>query len=356
MAPPNGLSHRPPVRVTGTAERSRISQIRAMVQDSVMRFVTHADITSAREVLASAPPSARPVRTPLLNTGSGTDRALWIKPENLQPTGAFKLRGAAHAIARIPERTRSRGVVAYSSGNHARAVAHAARAFEVPATVVVPHTAPEAKIAATRALGAEIVPVEVAEREVRAREIAEERGATLLPPFDDEHVIAGQGTVGAEIAEDLAADVVLVPISGGGLISGVGTALKALRPTTKVIGVEPELAADTREGFYAGRRRHWSVASRTRTAADGLTAEPSELTFAHIRRVVDDVVAVGEDEIAEAVGHLAARYRVVAEHSGAVTVAAHRHRALPEGRSVAVVSGGNIGTADLAAALSRAGG
>lgn len=327
-----------------------------------MRLVTYADITSAREVLASAPASARPVRTPLLDGGPGADRTrgterqLWIKPENLQPTGAFKLRGAAHAIARLPERTRSRGVVAYSSGNHARAVAHAARAFAIPATVVVPRTAPEAKIAATRALGAEIVPVEVAEREARAREIADERAATLLPPFDDRDVIAGQGTVGAEIAEDLAADAVLVPISGGGLISGVATAVKALRPATRVIGVEPELAADVREGFRAGQRRHWSVESRTSTAADGLTAEPSELTFAHIRQLVDDVVAVGEDEIAEAVGHLASRYRVVAEFSGAVTVAAHRHRDLPFERSVAVVSGGNIGAGDLAAALGRAAG
>jgi threonine dehydratase len=305
-----------------------------------MRLVTAADVATASALLARAPEATRPVRTPLLPAPSRP--GLWLKPENLQPTGAFKIRGAAHALAALPEQERQRGVVAYSSGNHARAVAHAARAFGAPATVVVPRTAPEAKVAATRALGAEIVPVEVADRERRAAEIAAERGARLVPPFDDRDVIAGQGTVGREIAEDLEPDVVLVPISGGGLISGVAAAVKGAHPRTRVIGVEPELAADAGESFRAGRRITWPVTARTRTAADGLTAEPSELTFAHLRQLVDDVVAVGEEEIAEAVGWIAAECRVIAERSGAVTVAAHHHRELPAGRTVAVVSGGNI--------------
>lgn len=309
-------------------------------QNPAMQLVTAADVANASALLARAPEATRPVRTPLLPAPSRPD--LWLKPENLQPTGAFKIRGAAHALAALPEKERARGVVAYSSGNHARAVAHAARAFGVPATVVVPRTAPAAKVAATRALGAEIVPVEVADRERRAGEIAAERGARLVPPFDDRDVIAGQGTVGREIAENLEPDVVLVPISGGGLISGVAAAVKHAHPRARVIGVEPELAADAGESFRAGRRITWPVAARTRTAADGLTAEPSELTFAHLRQLVDDVVAVGEDEIAEAVGWIAAECRVVAERSGAVTVAAHRHRELPAGRTVAVVSGGNI--------------
>jgi threonine dehydratase len=308
-----------------------------------MPLVTLADITAARELINSLPGAAGPVRTPLLPVLSADpDRPLWLKPECLQPTGAFKIRGALHATAQLPEHVRARGVVAYSSGNHALAVAYAARVFGIPATVVVPHTAPTAKLAPARALGAEIVPVEVAEREARAWEIAEQCGATVIPPFDDPAVIAGQGTVGLEIAEDLAADVVLVPISGGGLISGIGVAIKSLLPTATVIGVEPELAADARESLYAGERRSWPVEARTRTAADGLTAEPSELTFDHIRRVVDDIVTVSEAEIADAVRFLAVHGRIVAEPSGAVTTAAYRCRALPAGRTVAVVSGGNL--------------
>ncbi len=256
------------------------------------------------------------------------------------------MRGALHATAILPERQRARGVVSYSSGNHARSLAYAARAFGVPATVVVPHTAPAAKIDAARALGAEIVPVTVGEREARAHGIAEERGATLIPPFDDPAIIAGQGTVGLEIAEDLAAEVVLAPISGGGLISGVGSAIKSRLPEATVIGVEPELAADAQAGFYAGERRDWPVEDRTRTAADGLTGQPSELTFRHLTEFVDDIVTVNEAEIAGAVGFLADRCRIIAERSGAVSTAAYLHRHLPAGRTVAVVSGGNIDAAD----------
>lgn len=319
---------------------------------AVRRLVSHDDITAAAKLTASALGAAGPVHTPLLPVPGGeVDRPLLLKPESLQPTGAFKIRGAVHATAILPEDVRARGIVAYSSGNHARAVAYAARAFAVPATVVVPHTAPAAKVAAARELGAEIVPVEVAEREERAHRIAAERGATLVPPFDHPAVIAGQGTVGLEIATDTDPDVVLVPVSGGGLISGVGVAVKARHPGAKVIGVEPELAADARESLRAGEPRHWPVEARTRTSADGLTAEPSELTLAHMLEVVDDIVTVSEDEIAEATGYLARTCRLVAEPSGAVTVAAHRNRTLPPGTTVAVVSGGNIDTAALVTLL-----
>jgi threo-3-hydroxy-L-aspartate ammonia-lyase len=322
-----------------------------------MQRITLDDITAASKRIHSVP-GGGVVRTPLLpvpgadrSPAGRPDRPLWLKPECLQPTGAFKIRGALNAIATLPERVRSRGVVAYSSGNHARAVAYAARVFGVPATVVVPHTAPAAKIAAARELGAEIVPVEVADREARAREIVAERAPALIAPFDDPAVIAGQGTVGLEIAEDMAAGVVLVPISGGGLISGIAVAIKALHPAATVVGVEPELAADARDSLRAGERRSWPVELRTRTAADGLTAEPSELTFDHIRRLVDDIVTVSEDEIAGAVRYLAVHGRVVAERSGAVSTAAYLHRDLPAGPTVAVVSGGNINPADLATAL-----
>ncbi|GAB3282659.1 threonine ammonia-lyase [Parasphingorhabdus pacifica] len=303
--------------------------------------VTAADITAAQRTLRSV--RAGPVRTPLIPvTGGDPARPLWLKPEGLQPTGAFKIRGAMFATAMLDDAARSRGIVAYSSGNHARAIAYAGRAFGVPATVVVPHSAPEAKVAAAQALGAEIVPVEVHEREARAYRIAEDRGAHLIAPFDDPHVIAGQGTVGLELAEDLDVDVVLVPVSGGGLISGVGVAVKALRPEARVIGVEPELAADARESWLAGHRRGWPTEARTRTMADGLTAEPSELTFRHLTEVVDDMVTVDEAQIADAVRFLALDCRMVAEPSGAVTTAAALNLPLPPGRTVAVVSGGNI--------------
>ncbi|RCW43549.1 threonine dehydratase [Halopolyspora algeriensis] len=340
-----------------------------------MRLVSDTEIVAAQAAMAAMPGAIRPVRTPLVPApDADPTRPLLLKPENLQPTGAFKIRGALHAASAVPETARSRGLVAYSSGNHARAVAYAARAFGMPATVVVPHTAPAAKVAAARALGAEIVPVEVAERERRAHRIADERGATVVPPFDDPAVIAGQGTVGLEIAEDLNGStgglptghgtaaggfgwgdelVVLVPVSGGGLISGVGVAVKSVLPKATVIGVEPELAADAQDSLRSGTRRHWPVASRTRTAADGLTAEPSERTFAHMREVVDDIVTVSEEDIAEATGYLARTCHLVAERSGAVTTAAYRHRGalLPETNTVAVVSGGNIDTEELATLL-----
>lgn len=330
-----------------------------------MRLVSHAEITAARKTLSAMPSSVGPVRTPLLPVPeSDPARPLRLKPESLQPTGAFKIRGALHAAAAVPQEARARGLVAYSSGNHARAVAYAGRALGMPAVVVVPHTAPAAKIDAARALGAEIVAVDVAEREATAHRIVAERGATLVPPFDDPAVIAGQGTVGLEIVEDLdgpaALDrsagkdiTVLVPVSGGGLISGVGVAVKAARPEATVIGVEPELAADARDGLRSGARCHWPVESRARTAADGLTAEPSELTFAHMREVVDDIVTVSEDEITEATGYLARTCRLVAERSGAVTTAAYRCRAteLPATDTVAVVSGGNIDPADMVTLL-----
>jgi threonine dehydratase len=316
-----------------------------------MRLTTLDDIRAADKRIRAVPESGL-VRTPLLPMPCASmKRPLWVKPECLQPTGAFKIRGALHAISVIPPAARSRGVVAYSSGNHARAVAYAAKVFAVPATVVVPRTAPSAKVDAASELGAEIVLVEVAERKARAHRIAEERGATLIPPFDDPAVIAGQGTVGLEIATAIAADVVLVPISGGGLISGVAVAVKSLLPSATVIGVEPELAADARESLRAGERRSWPVASRTRTAADGLTAEPSELTFWHLREFVDDIVTVSEAEIDHAVRYLALYGRIVAERSGAVSTAAHLCRDLPPGQTVAVVSGGNINPGDLATVL-----
>jgi threonine dehydratase len=236
-------------------------------------------------------------------------------------------------------------VVAYSSGNHAQAVAYAARDAGVPALIVIDETAPAVKIAATRALAAEVKLVPLDQRADVAAELAEQRGATTIPPFDHPDVIAGQGTVGLEIAEDLPdVDVVLVPISGGGLASGIGVAIKALCPHARLFGVEPELAADTQDSLRARRLVRWPARQRVRTCADGLRAEPSELTFGHLRAVLDGVLTVSEAEIRATVGVLARQARLVVEPSGAVATAAFLHRAdqLPAGPTVAVVSGGNI--------------
>jgi threonine dehydratase len=330
-------------------------------------LVTLADIREAAERVRGIA-----VRTPVMPcVWAAGDRSLWLKPENLQPTGAFKIRGAVNAVAALPEAVRARGVVTASSGNHAQAVAYVARRYGVPATVVMPEIAPAVKIEATRELGAEVVLVPPERREAVAAELAERHGRALVPAYDHRDVIAGQGTVGTEIVADLAPDLapdaasgvvprteglaaVLVPISGGGLISGVAAAVKALRPETRVIGVEPELAGDTAESIRAGRLVRWDEERRYRTIADGLRMQPSELTWRHISAFVDDVVTVSEDEIRSAMRVLALRARLTAEPSGAVTTAAYLHHAdsLPaRGRVVAVVSGGSVDPALLASVL-----
>lgn len=297
------------------------------------------------------------VRTPLLPAPwADADRPLWLKPESLQPIGAFKLRGAYNAIARLDERTRQRGVVTYSSGNHAQAVAYAARSFGVEATIVMPEVTPQVKIDNTRGYGAEVVLVPIGQREAAAHELVAKRGAVLVPPFDHPDVIAGQGTIGAEIGADLPqVDVVLVPVSGGGLASGIGTAVKALCPGAKVIAVEPELAADTAESLRTGSLVDWPVEDRARTIADGLRSQPSELTFAHLRAVLDGIVTVGEEEIRSAMAVLARKSRLVAEPSGAVALAAYLYRCadLPGGRTVVLISGGNVDPGLLADVLAR---
>lgn len=299
------------------------------------------------------------VRTPLLPCPAGDPgRPLWLKPENLQPVGAFKLRGAYNLIASLTDAERARGVVAHSSGNHAQAVAYTARRFGIHAVIVMPDTTPAVKVEATRALGAEIVMVTPDQRDVAAFELAEEHGYAMVPPYDDRRIVAGQGTTGLEIAEDLPdASTVLVPVSGGGLISGIATAVKLLRPDTKVIGVEPELAADAAESLRTGVRTTWPTAKTYRTIADGLrTPALGEVPFAHVLRYVDDIVTVSEDQIRDAVGFLARSARLVAEPSGAVATAAYlfRRDALPQGRDhVAVVSGGNVDPALFAELVAR---
>lgn len=322
------------------------------------------DLVSVGEIRAAAARIAPyAVRTPLLALPAGEPwNELMLKPEVFQPIGAFKIRGAANAIAALDPATRQRGVVAHSSGNHAQAVAFAARAFGIAAHIVIPDNAPRRKIEATRALGATVDLVPVAERVTRAEEVALRSGMTMIPPFDHRDVIAGQGTIGLEIAEDLDGrtprpTAVLVPVSGGGLISGIAAALAALAPDIAVIGVEPELAGDAAESFRAGRRIAWRPEDTGRTCADGLRMfSVGELPWRHIRAFVRDIVTVTEDEILAATRALALGARLVAEPSGAVPVAAHLFHSdrLPAGNHIAVVSGGNIDPPLLAALLEDA--
>jgi threonine dehydratase len=303
------------------------------------------EIRRAAEVLRGVA-----LRTPLVAFGPPTARH-WLKAESLQPIGAFKIRGAYVAVASLEPDVRARGVVSYSSGNHAQGVARAARLFEVPCVIVMPGNAPEVKRARVAADGAEIVAVGPSseERQAVAERIAEERGLTIVPPFDDRRIIAGQGTVGLEIADDLPdLAAVLVPIGGGGLASGVAAAVKAIRPGARVIGVEPELAADARASLAAGRIVAWPAADVTRTIADGTrTTAIGVRNFAHLSRLLDRVVTVSEAEIVAGVRLVAEESRLVAEPSGALAVAALRFRASEAGLDglagpiVAVVSGGN---------------
>ncbi len=283
---------------------------------------------------------------------------LWLKPESLQPIGAFKIRGAVNAVAHLEPEVRARGILAHSSGNHAQAVAYAARAFGVTAHIVIPDNAPRRKIDATLALGASVELVPLEQRFSRPDELQAQTGKPMVPPFDHRDVIAGQGTIGLEIAED-ATDVavVLVPVSGGGLISGIAAAVAALLPNAQVIGVEPELAGDAAESFRSGRRLGWEPTLTARTIADGLrTFSVGRLPWAHIRRQVADVITVSEDEILAATAALALQARLVAEPSGAVATAAHLFHSdqLPAGRRVAIISGGNIDPAVLRAVIADA--
>lgn len=308
-------------------------------------MVTLENIRLARERLHGIA-----VRTPILKYPQPIDgRTLYLKPENLQPIGSFKLRGAYNKIASLSEAERRRGVIAYSSGNHAQGVAYAARALGVKATIVMPDNAPKIKREGTAALGAEIVTVGVAssERKARAEELAEERGLSIVPPYNDENIIAGAASVGMEILEDLPdVEVVLVPVGGGGLISGVSTAIKLSRPDVQVIGVEPELANDAQQSLRSGSILELSPEEASRTIADGLrTQSIGEINFEHIRRYVNAIMTVSDSEMLEAMRRLALTAKLTAEPSGAVTTAAFMFHALElprAARTVAIISGGSV--------------
>lgn len=306
------------------------------------------------------------VRTPLVRapfpgiSGRDTGREIFLKAESLQPIGSFKLRGAANKILQLSPDELARGVITYSSGNHAQGVAYAAREVGAKAVIVMPSNAPAIKRAATLALGAEVVEVGVAssERLAKAEELVRAHGYIVVPPYDDAKIIAGQATCGLEIVEDLAdVDLVLSPVSGGGLLGGTAAAVKQLRPDATVIGVEPELAADTAQSFQTGKIVMWPAELTSRTICDGLrTQSVGVLNFAHIQKYVDAIVTVTEAQVRAAMRAIVAVTRLVPEPSGAVTTAAllfHADKLPPYRRAVAIVSGGNVDPVLLAEVLTE---
>jgi threonine dehydratase len=287
-------------------------------------------------------------RTPVLTSRLFNEAAgleCFFKCENFQRGGAFKIRGAANFLLSMSPQQRSRGVVAFSSGNHAQAVAIAAAALDVPATIAMPTDAPPVKLAATRAYGAEIVSYDRMkdDREAVARRLAEERGAALVPPFDHEWIIEGQGTAALELLEEVPGlDALVVCVGGGGLLAGSATAAKAIRPSIRVFGAEPERANDTYLSLRAGHRVEIPPPD---TIADGLRpTKPGAITFPIIQQHVEDVLLVSEEEIAASVAFVQSRLKIVVEPSGAVPAATALHGKLPAGmkRVGLIVSGGNV--------------
>jgi threonine dehydratase len=288
------------------------------------------------------------VSTPLLPADALSDATgaqVRLKCENLQRTGSFKIRGAHNFVSQLSDDQVSSGLITYSSGNHAQAVALAGKLRGVQVVVVMPTTAPKVKRDGVERLGAEIEyeGTTSVERMARAEEIAEQRGLVIVPPFDHRHIIAGQGTVGLEIAREWPdVDLVLAPIGGGGLASGIAAAVKRLLPSAQIIGVEPKGAASMRKALDEG---HPAILDDIDTIADGLAPViAGELTYEHARELMEDVVTVDDDAIREATSWLVSRGKLVVEYSGAATTAALLSKAVDvEGRAVAVVvSGGNL--------------
>jgi len=313
------------------------------VPDAATALVSLADIREAAE-------RVRPIvrTTPLVDVSGPAGRPLWLKCESLQPAGAFKIRGAYNMVARLTPEQRARGVVTYSSGNHGQAMALAARELGAPAVVVMPTTAPAIKVEGARAFGAEVIfaGTTSADRRVRAEAEAAARGLTMVPPFDHEWIIAGQGTAGLEILDqcpDVAA--IVVPVGGGGLLAGVAAAIKQARPQVTVIGVEPSGAAKMTASIAAG---HPVTLPSTATIADGLMpVRPGDLTFAHVQAYVDRVLTVDDPAIVDAVLWIFGNAKMVAEPSGAAATAAVLTGLVDSsgrinGPIVTIVSGGNM--------------
>ena len=300
-------------------------------------MVTLDDIKAARERVRAV---ARV--TPMVDVSRVAGRALFLKCESLQPGGAFKIRGAYNMVAQLTDEQRQRGVITFSSGNHGQAMALAARELGTPAVVVMPTTAPQIKVDGALSFGAQVIfaGTTSVERRQRAEEEAAKVGLTMIPPFDHEQIIAGQGTLGLEILDQLpGVETVLVPVGGGGLLAGVAAAIKQTKRSVRVVGVEPSGAAAMKASLEAG---HVVTLPSTRSVADGLMpVRPGDLTFAHAQEFVDEVITVEDEQIIDAVLWLFTSAKIVAEPSGAATVAAALS-GRAQGITVAIVSGGNI--------------
>jgi len=297
-------------------------------------------------------------RTPVLSSSTANalvGAELFFKCENLQRIGAFKFRGAFNALSRFTPEQRRAGVAAFSSGNHAQAIALSARLLEVPAAIVMPHDAPPSKIAATRGYGAEVILYDRfnEDREAIARALAEQRGMTLIPPFDHADVIAGQGTALKELLEDVSGlDAVFVPLGGGGLLSGSALSLRALAPSCRLYGVEPEAGNDGQQSLASGERVRIAIPE---TLADGAqTQQLGQITFDIIRRDVNAIVTASDAQLVEAMRFFAERMKLLVEPTGCLGFAAARHAGIDlRGQRVGVVlSGGNVDLARFAALLS----
>ena len=317
---------------------------------------TATSLVSIDDIRAAAARIAGVVRrTPLIEVGGvAGEPAFAIKCENMQPAGAFKIRGAYNMIAQLSTEARAAGVITYSSGNHGQAMALAAHLLGLRAVVVMPETAPRVKVIGAERLGAEVLfaGTTVLDRKARAEAEADARRLTMVPPFDHPWIIAGQGTCGLEVVEQCPAlTEIFVPMGGGGLVSGVAVAVKALQPAARVIGVEPEGAPKMTASRAAGRP---VTLATTASIADGLLSiRPGDLTFAHVQALVDDLVTVTEREIEAAIRWLFDNANVVAEPSGAVTVAAVLRSRSATAGTVAVISGGNVAPEDYARYITR---
>ncbi len=320
-------------------------------------MVAFQDIQSAAERLYRIAHRTPIATSRTLNALVGAE--VYCKCENLQRAGAFKFRGAYNAVSQLDAEQKRRGVVSFSSGNHAQALALVGRLLHTPTVIVMPNDAPAVKLAATRGYGAEVVLYDRAEqkREVIARQLGEARGLTLIPPFEHPHIIAGQGTAALELLTDVPdLDVLIAPIGGGGLLSGCSLAARALKPDIRIFGVEPDTANDTFLSLHKG-----AIVStpQSRSIMDGLLpTAPGELTFSIMREHLESVALVTDDEAAEAVRFLLTRMKLLVEPSGAAPIAALMAGKIPnaKGRKIGVVlSGGNIDAGKLARLLTSNG-
>ncbi|QSH40659.1 threonine ammonia-lyase [Lentisphaerota bacterium ZTH] len=317
-----------------------------------MKAPTLQDIQSAASVLRGIIKDTNLIYSPVFSEESGNQ--VYIKPENLQETGAFKIRGAYNKISRLPESEKQKGLIAASAGNHAQGVAFAASKAGARCTIVMPQVTPLIKVEATRRLGAEVILAGdyYDQAYEKACELVEEHGYTFIHPFDDPEVIAGQGTTGLEILQEMPdADAIIVPVGGGGLISGIAIAAKAVNPDIRIIGVEPAGASSMDYSLIKGKV---SEISKVQTIADGVaTKVPGNLTFEIVKDMVDKHIVIPEEDLMEAFLLLLERHKLVAENSGILSLAALKYLNMQNKKIVSVVSGGNIDVVTISSMIDR---